>query len=94
MVKELLETRIRPAVQEDGGDIQYRSFDPDTGVVVVKMMGSCSGCPSSTVRKEDRVSLLTRQSCLKLVAVLWAFAAQINALSRCRGPAAVARRPR
>ncbi len=38
MIKELIETRIRPAVQEDGGDIQYRSFDPDTGVVIVKMM--------------------------------------------------------
>mmetsp|Transcript_10272 Transcript_10272/g.22035 ORF Transcript_10272/g.22035 Transcript_10272/m.22035 type:complete len:310 (-) Transcript_10272:367-1296(-) len=49
MIKELLETRIRPAVQEDGGDIVYRGFDPDTGVVTVKMMGACSGCPSSTV---------------------------------------------
>ncbi len=38
MIKELLETRIRPAVQEDGGDISYRSFDPDTGTVVLKMM--------------------------------------------------------
>lgn len=49
MIKELLETRIRPAVQEDGGDITYRAFDADTGVVTVKMMGACSGCPSSTI---------------------------------------------
>ncbi|KAJ9517924.1 hypothetical protein QJQ45_004264 [Haematococcus lacustris] len=49
MIKELLETRIRPAVMEDGGDITYKSFDPDTGVVTVKMLGACSGCPSSTV---------------------------------------------
>lgn len=49
MIKELLETRIRPAVQEDGGDIEYRSFDVDSGIVTVKMMGACSGCPSSAV---------------------------------------------
>ncbi|KAI8476960.1 MAG: scaffold protein Nfu/NifU N terminal-domain-containing protein [Monoraphidium minutum] len=49
MIKELLETRIRPAVQEDGGDIVYRSFDADSGTVTLKMMGACSGCPSSAV---------------------------------------------
>lgn len=49
MIKELLETRIRPAVQEDGGDIVYRAFDPDSGTVTLKMMGACSGCPSSAV---------------------------------------------
>ncbi|XVF24639.1 hypothetical protein REPUB_Repub13aG0144400 [Reevesia pubescens] len=49
MIKELLETRIRPAVQDDGGDIEYRGFDPDTGVVKLKMQGACSGCPSSSV---------------------------------------------
>lgn len=37
MIKELLETRIRPAVQEDGGDIVYKSFDPDSGTVVLQM---------------------------------------------------------
>ncbi|GAB4817137.1 hypothetical protein N2152v2_004183 [Parachlorella kessleri] len=49
MIKELLETRIRPAVQEDGGDIVFRGFDPDSGIVTLKMMGACSGCPSSAV---------------------------------------------
>jgi Fe-S cluster biogenesis protein NfuA len=49
MVKELLETRIRPAVQEDGGDIAFREWDPDGGIVTLKMMGACSGCPSSAV---------------------------------------------
>lgn len=38
MIKELLETRIRPAVQEDGGDIVYKGFDPDSGTVTLKMM--------------------------------------------------------
>ncbi|KAE9451273.1 hypothetical protein C3L33_16826, partial [Rhododendron williamsianum] len=49
MIKELLETRIRPAVQDDGGDIEYRTFDPDTGIVKLRMQGACSGCPSSSV---------------------------------------------
>ena len=49
MIKELLETRIRPAVQEDGGDIVFKGFDAASGVVTLKMMGACSGCPSSAV---------------------------------------------
>ncbi|KAH9308208.1 hypothetical protein KI387_036119, partial [Taxus chinensis] len=49
MIKELLETRIRPAVQDDGGDIEYCGFDPETGVVKLKMQGACSGCPSSAL---------------------------------------------
>ncbi|KEH34853.1 iron-sulfur cluster scaffold protein NFU4 [Medicago truncatula] len=49
MIKELLETRIRPTVQDDGGDIVYCGFDPDTGIVKLKMQGACSGCPSSSV---------------------------------------------
>jgi len=49
MIKELLETRIRPSVQDDGGDIVYKGFDEEAGVVYLKMVGSCSGCPSSSV---------------------------------------------
>ena len=49
MIKELLETRIRPAVQEDGGDISFVNFDEESGVVTLKMMGACSGCPSSAI---------------------------------------------
>ncbi|KAJ7515790.1 hypothetical protein O6H91_22G027900 [Diphasiastrum complanatum] len=49
MIKELLETRIRPAVQDDGGDIEYREYNADTGIVKLKMQGACSGCPSSAV---------------------------------------------
>jgi Fe-S cluster biogenesis protein NfuA len=45
-IKELLETRIRPAVANDGGDIRYRGFRE--GVVYLQMQGACSGCPSST----------------------------------------------
>ncbi|KAJ6433019.1 hypothetical protein OIU84_020115 [Salix udensis] len=49
MIKELLETRIRPAVQDDGGDIEYRGFEEETGIVKLQMQGACSGCPSSSV---------------------------------------------
>lgn len=49
MIKEIIETRIRPTVQEDGGDIVYREFDEDTGTVHLYMKGSCAGCPSSEV---------------------------------------------
>ena len=45
-IKELLETRVRPAVAGDGGDIQYRGFR--SGVVYLTMQGACAGCPSST----------------------------------------------
>ena len=55
MIKELLETRIRPAVQEDGGDIKYIDFDDITGVVTVQLAGSCVGCPSSSVTLKNGV---------------------------------------
>ena len=47
-IKELLDTRIRPAVAQDGGDILFSRFEPDTGVVFLHMRGACSGCPSSS----------------------------------------------
>lgn len=45
-IKELLETRVRPAVAQDGGDITFDSFED--GIVYLRMQGACSGCPSST----------------------------------------------
>jgi Fe-S cluster biogenesis protein NfuA len=47
-IKDLLDTRIRPAVARDGGDILFNRFDAGTGVVYLHMRGSCSGCPSSS----------------------------------------------
>ncbi|XP_018599530.1 NFU1 iron-sulfur cluster scaffold homolog, mitochondrial isoform X2 [Scleropages formosus] len=47
MIKELLDTRIRPTVQEDGGDVIYRGFED--GIVKLKLQGSCTSCPSSIV---------------------------------------------
>ncbi|OQR82292.1 iron-sulfur cluster scaffold protein Nfu-like protein [Achlya hypogyna] len=55
MIKELLETRIRPAVQDDGGDIFYKGFDEETGIVTVQLAGSCAGCPSSSVTLKNGV---------------------------------------
>ncbi|KAF3597798.1 hypothetical protein DY000_02020239 [Brassica cretica] len=49
MVKELLETCIRPAVQDDVGDIEYCGFDPESGIVKLRLQGAYSGCPSSSV---------------------------------------------
>lgn len=55
MIKELLETRIRPAVQEDGGDIRYVGFNETSGIVSVQLAGSCVGCPSSSVTLKNGV---------------------------------------
>ncbi|KAL3877206.1 hypothetical protein ACJMK2_034947 [Sinanodonta woodiana] len=53
MIKELLDTRIRPTVQEDGGDILYMGYE--NGVVKLKMQGSCTSCPSSVVTLKNGV---------------------------------------
>lgn len=53
MIKELLDTKIRPTVQEDGGDIHFVSFEE--GIVKVKMQGSCTSCPSSVVTLKNGV---------------------------------------
>ena len=45
-IKEIIDTKVRPAVAKDGGDITFQSFD--NGIVYLHMKGSCSGCPSST----------------------------------------------
>lgn len=55
LIKEILEARIRPAVQEDGGDIRYVGFDEASGIVTVKLAGSCVGCPSSSVTLKNGV---------------------------------------
>ncbi|KOC65375.1 NFU1 iron-sulfur cluster scaffold-like protein, mitochondrial, partial [Habropoda laboriosa] len=53
MIKELLDTRIRPTVQEDGGDIVFMGFEE--GIVKLKMQGSCTSCPSSVVTLKNGV---------------------------------------
>ncbi|KAG1651051.1 NFU1 iron-sulfur cluster scaffold, mitochondrial [Nymphon striatum] len=53
MIKELLDTRIRPTVQEDGGDVVFMGFKD--GVLQLKMQGSCTGCPSSSVTLKNGI---------------------------------------
>lgn len=53
MIKELLETRIRPAIQEDGGDIEFRGFED--GMVMLKLRGACRTCDSSTVTLKNGI---------------------------------------
>lgn len=48
-ILELIETRVRPAVAQDGGDIIFHRFDSESGVVHLSMRGACAGCPSSTM---------------------------------------------
>jgi len=57
-IKELIETRVRPAVANDGGDITFKGFKD--GVVFLNMKGSCSGCPSSTATLKHGIQNLLR----------------------------------
>ena len=57
-IKELIETRVRPAVANDGGDITFRGFKD--GVVYLDMKGACSGCPSSTATLRHGIQNLLR----------------------------------
>ncbi len=57
-IKDLIETRVRPAVANDGGDIVYRGFRK--GVVFLTMQGACSGCPSSTATLKHGIQNLLR----------------------------------
>lgn len=62
MIKELLETRIRPAIQEDGGDIEFRGFE--NGIVMLKLRGACRTCDSSTVTLKNGIeSMLMHYVC-------------------------------
>ena len=66
MIKELLETRIRPSIQEDGGDIEFRGFE--NGVVLLKLRGACRTCDSSTVTLRNGIESMLKH----YVGVKWA----------------------
>ncbi|MGL2349532.1 NifU family protein [Helicobacter pylori] len=57
-IKEILETRVRPAVANDGGDITFRGFE--NGIVYLNMRGACAGCPSSTATLKHGIENLLR----------------------------------
>src|SRR5260370_40110066 len=57
-IKDLIETRVRPAVASDGGDITFRGFKD--GIVYLNMKGCCSGCPSSTATLQHGIQNLLK----------------------------------
>ncbi|MEX0752774.1 MAG: NifU family protein [Xanthobacteraceae bacterium] len=66
-IKELIETRVRPAVANDGGDITFRGYKD--GIVYLDMKGSCSGCPSSTATLKHGIQNLLRHFVPEVVEV-------------------------
>jgi Fe-S cluster biogenesis protein NfuA len=66
-IKDLLDTRVRPAVAQDGGDIIFRGFEE--GVVYLHMQGSCSGCPSSTATLKMGIENMLKHYVPEVVAV-------------------------
>ena len=59
-IKELIETRVRPAVAGDGGDIIFKGFDGSAGTVFLELRGSCAGCPSSTMTLKNGIENMLR----------------------------------
>jgi NFU1 iron-sulfur cluster scaffold homolog, mitochondrial len=68
-IKDLLDTRIRPAVAQDGGDILFNRFDVATGVVWLNMRGACSGCPSSSATLKAGVENMLKHYVPEVTAV-------------------------
>lgn len=66
-IKELLDTRVRPAVAQDGGDITFHGYD--RGVVYLHMQGACAGCPSSTITLKMGIENLLRHYIPEVVEV-------------------------
>ena len=66
-IKELLDTRVRPAVAQDGGDITFHGFD--RGIVYLHMKGACAGCPSSTLTLKMGIENLLRHYIPEVVEV-------------------------
>lgn len=66
-IKDLLDTRVRPAVAQDGGDITFHGFDQ--GVVYLHMQGACAGCPSSTLTLKMGIENLLRHYIPEVVEV-------------------------
>ena len=66
-IKELLDTRVRPAVAQDGGDITFHGFE--RGIVYLHMQGACAGCPSSTLTLKMGIENLLRHYIPEVVEV-------------------------
>jgi Fe-S cluster biogenesis protein NfuA len=68
-IKELIETRVRPAVAADGGDIIFKGFDGESGIVSLHLQGSCAGCPSSTMTLKNGIENMLRHYVPEVTAV-------------------------
>jgi Fe-S cluster biogenesis protein NfuA len=66
-IKEILDTRVRPAVAQDGGDITFQGYEE--GVVFLNMQGACAGCPSSTVTLKRGVENMLKHYIPEIVEV-------------------------
>jgi Fe-S cluster biogenesis protein NfuA len=66
-IKEILDTRVRPAVAQDGGDITFQGYE--AGVVFLNMQGACAGCPSSTVTLKRGVENMLKHYIPEIVEV-------------------------
>ena len=66
-IRELIDTRVRPAVAQDGGDIVYRDFKD--GVVMLELHGACSGCPSSTATLKQGIENMLKHYVPEVIAV-------------------------
>ncbi len=72
-IKDLIETRVRPAVAQDGGDILFRRFDEKSGAVFLQMKGACAGCPSSSMTLKSGVENLLKHYVPEVTSVEEAF---------------------
>ncbi len=68
-IKELIETRVRPAVAQDGGDIVFHRFEVETGIVHLSMRGACAGCPSSTMTLKQGIENMLKTYVPEVTAV-------------------------
>ncbi len=67
-VKDLIDTYVKPAVEMDGGNIEFKAFD--SGIVYVTMQGSCSGCPSSTVTLKSGIEGMLKRMVPEVIEVV------------------------
>jgi Fe-S cluster biogenesis protein NfuA len=60
-IRQVLAVHVRPGVAQDGGDVVFERFDPDSGVVWLKLEGACGGCPSSRMTLKAGIEQLLRR---------------------------------
>ncbi|KAH3680718.1 hypothetical protein WICMUC_000189 [Wickerhamomyces mucosus] len=69
MIKELIETRIKPTIQEDGGDLEFIKFNFETGTVYLKLKGACRSCESSSITLKNGIESMLKHYIEEIEAV-------------------------